>query len=551
MLRTKNYPDNARITHIGLLLRKQYVHRKWSIKVASDPAMLEGAKTDNFSALPMLARGRYVNITKNMEPNNSSVEFSLVDSGSMTEKKLGAFPKLYSWSSKTLRTLESEQMAFSHETIVDGRKVEVVIPQLELARVSVLQFTYLCQAAMTSAGFSLDFDVSYEENDDLLTVNVLNNRAISTSVLKSNAFKTMMAWLLFDTSAMNSFKSIYRNLQLEMQTDKNGWQTWNFRFDLPNVSGWRVKSLGRYSSDKTQFLVEQIVGLEITNKVPSKVIFKGDGIFDTEIEPRDKINENKQGSNVVDTTPVLDSSAIPNDEHVKLFKNENFSLSFSHDIKVETQAKKRRISRAEDLSNESNDARNTNQRAASTDEPSTAGDSRAVSLSASGELGISQKEAANRFKLFQDMLQSLEQVKWLSVSPDRKISELRRVRNSRLHKLKTDHSLRCIQCVQVSMLGTSRTPQKDFLIVEVDVSDGISPLSTLVVHSVDMDDWDDIYISIKKGLVANSLSWPTDLLMSYKRSKKLNYSLVKHPSDLKNDQDSARRWAIAIERKLK
>ena len=187
---------------------------------------------------------------------------------------------------------------------------------------------------MTSTGFSLDFDVSYEENDDLLTVNVVNNKAVATSVLKSNAFKTLMAWLLFDTSAMNSFKSIYRNLQLEMQTDKNGWQTWNFRFDLPNVSGWKLKSLGRYSSDKTQFLVEQIVGLEITNKVPSKVIFKGDGIFDTEIEPRDKINENKQGSNVVDTTPVLDSSAIPNDEHVELFKNENFSLSFSHDIKV-------------------------------------------------------------------------------------------------------------------------------------------------------------------------------------------------------------------------
>ena len=101
------------------------------------------------------------------------------------------------------------------------------------------------------------------------------------------------------------------------------------------------------------------------------------------------------------------------------------------------------------------------------------------------------------------------------------------------------------------MLGTSRTPQKDFLIVEVDVSDGISPLSTLVVHSVDFDDWDDMYASIQKGLVANSLSWPTDLLKSYKRSKKLNYSLVKHPSDLKNDQDSARRWAIAIERKLK
>lgn len=550
MLRTKNYPDNAQITHIGLLLKKQHVHHKWSIKVASFPVMLEGAKTENFSALPMLARGRYVNITKHIEPKNSSIEFSFGDSVSITEKRLGVFSNL-SPKSEYIEKLESEQMAFSFEVMLDDRKVEVLIPQLELARVSVLQFSYLCRASMTSTGFSLDFDVSYEENDDLLTVNVVNNKAVATSVLKSNAFKTLMAWLLFDTSAMNSFKSIYRNLQLEMQTDKNGWQTWNFRFDLPNVSGWKLKSLGRYSSDKTQFLVEQIVGLEITNKVPSKVIFKGDGIFDTEIEPRDKINENKQGSNVVDTTPVLDSSAIPNDEYVELFKNENFSLSFSHDIKVETQAKKRIISRAEDRSNESNDARNTDQRAASTDEPSTAGDSRAVSLSASGELSISQKEAANRFKLFQEMLQFLEQVKWLSVSPDRKISELRRVRNSRLHKLKTDHSPRCIQCVQVSMLGTRIAPQKDFFIVEVDVSDGISPLSTLVVHSVDIDDWDNIYASIKNGLVANSLSWPTDLLKSYKRSKKLNYSLVKHPSDLKNDQDSARRWAIAIERKLK
>jgi len=64
MLRTKNYPDNAQITHIGLLLKKQHVHHKWSIKVASFPVMLEGAKTENFSALPMLARGRYVNINR-------------------------------------------------------------------------------------------------------------------------------------------------------------------------------------------------------------------------------------------------------------------------------------------------------------------------------------------------------------------------------------------------------------------------------------------------------------------------------------------------------
>ena len=102
--------------------------------------MLEGAKTENFSALPMLARGRYVNITKHIEPKNSSIEFSFGDSVSITEKRLGVFSNL-SPKSEYIEKLESEQMAFSFKVMLDGRKVEVLIPQLVLARVSVLQFS--------------------------------------------------------------------------------------------------------------------------------------------------------------------------------------------------------------------------------------------------------------------------------------------------------------------------------------------------------------------------------------------------------------------------
>ena len=56
--------------------------------------------------------------------------------------------------------------------------VEVLIPQLELARVTVLQSSYMCRAALSPTGISLDFDASYDIASDILTINVMDNHAV-------------------------------------------------------------------------------------------------------------------------------------------------------------------------------------------------------------------------------------------------------------------------------------------------------------------------------------------------------------------------------------
>lgn len=550
MIKTRNYPENAKIVHVGTLLRKLTGAQKWSLRVASYPFMLEGAKTDNFSALPMLARGRYVNINEHLTPEcNTQIEFFFDQSSQISEKKLNVFSELYP-KSKYIENLEAEQMAFSFRTKVNGREVEVLLPQLELARVTVLQFSYMCRAALTSTNISLDFDASYESDSDNLTVRVMNNRAVPNAILKIRSFQMLLAWVLFDESAMKSLKSIYRNLQLEANADdSNGWLSWVFRFDPPNMAGWRLESQGRFNADNSQFLVEQIVGCVVLNKMPAQVVFKGDGILDTEVL-QDEEGDDHGPKKKVSGTPVLDSAVTPNDEYVEHFKNTSLAFSFATHVETEVQAQKKIVSKAGKGKAENDDAKMAESRGSSTEEPNMAGDGKPISVGAADGLTISSEEAVNRFRLFNDMLEELAKLEGISISHKPVISELRKVGRSRLHELKNKRSPRCIQCVWLSKQGDRLTPRKNFVLIEVDVSDGIAPLSSLIVYSWDSSNWYKISQFITKKLVANSLKWPIGLLDALQGPMKLGYRVMNHPSDLKNDKDSAKRWAKAVSNKL-
>ncbi len=549
MIKTRNYPENAKIVHVGRLLRKLTGVQKWSLRVASYPFMLEGAKTDNFSALPMLARGRYVNINQHLTSEESShLEFSFDQTPPISERKLNAFSDLYP-KSKYVESLEAEQTAFSFWTKINGKDVEVLIPQLELARVTVLQSSYMCRAALSPTGISLDFDASYDIASDILTINVMDSHAVPITNLKSNSFQALLAWVLFDEDAMKSFQSIYKNLQLEAKTGSNGWQSWLFKFSPPDMAGWRLETQGRFNKDKSQFLVEQIVGCFVANKMPARVIFKGNGIIETEVSKAEQGGEHDNKAKNP-ATPILDASVTPNDEYVEHFRNSNLLFSFAANVETEIQARKKVTPRAENSQNEKDNVRTAESRLSSTEEPNLAGDGKPVSVAATSDLGLSMKEAVNRFRLFNDMLKELAQLRGISISSQSAVSELRRVGRSRLHRLKNSQSPRGMKCVWLSKQPSPRSPIKNFVLLEVDVSDGIAPLSTLILYSWDPNAWYDIHKSIQKELVASSLKWPIELLDALEKSGKLSYRLMKHPTDLKNDESSARRWARAVSKKL-
>lgn len=81
---------------------------------------------------------------------------------------------------------------------------------------------------------------------------------------------------------------------------------------------------------------------------------------------------------------------------------------------------------------------------------------------------------------------------------------LPKVGRSRLHLCK-DGSPRVIKAVGVQRNGS------EFVLLEVDASDGVKMLSTKVLSGVDSETWRNDFEKIRRGVVKSSLNWPNSL----------------------------------------
>ena len=81
---------------------------------------------------------------------------------------------------------------------------------------------------------------------------------------------------------------------------------------------------------------------------------------------------------------------------------------------------------------------------------------------------------------------------------------LHKVGRSRLHMCK-DGTPRVIKAIRF------RQNDHDFVLIEVDASDAVKMLSTKVLSNVNSEDWCYEFELIRRGVVANSLSWPNSV----------------------------------------
>lgn len=544
-MKSLDYPDNAKIVHVGTLI-KQAEHRRWLVSVRSFPKMQE-RKTDVFSTLPELARGRVVNQSKPVNEDRELLDFTAPDLSNIHETKLSSFHELYP-QSPYVESLESDQWAFSVPIVIDGEKINILIPQLELARITVLQFSYLCRAALNSTSLLVDFDVSYDDEVDTFTIDVINNQVFPTSALQSLGLRNLLAWLLFDNTAMLSFKSIYQNLQQEM-TREGKWDSWLFHFDPPDITKWGFRALGKYSQDRSMFFVHEIIGIDIDSDMPNKIVFKGKGFFEN-------INQNDASSTRETSAPStdryeMDADTLPNDEHVEHFSNSSLSLRFKKTFSSEVIRDQRILFRQKNRSEGSEIDKDV--RRGSTGEPTVMGDGKPVSVGVTNDSEEHIKELKNRFKLFSKVVDALAANERITVNERDTFKKLGKVGKSRLHQLSNSSTQRSIQ--SVSLTYQYRGHSEDFIILEVDVSDGISPLSTLILPAFNEKEWPRCYGSIRYQLVKNSLKWPKSHLSAVCLKTGRKYRTAMHPkSDFllttEDDQAAVSSWARNILSKL-
>jgi hypothetical protein len=140
MVKIKNFPKNARITFLGSIF-KNNKQSEWNITVGLEnykystkdqKYMLKHAR---FSNMPLLAKNRRFNQTKEIPPYNESVITIKVDD-------------FRNWK---ITTNKSGQYLLSHlVSDLNGihKDIQIHLPQIELARVLFFHNAYLSRAAL-------------------------------------------------------------------------------------------------------------------------------------------------------------------------------------------------------------------------------------------------------------------------------------------------------------------------------------------------------------------------------------------------------------------
>jgi hypothetical protein len=140
----------------------------------------------------------------------------------------------------------------------------------------------------------------------------------------------------------------------------------------------------------------------------------------------------------------------------------------------------------------------------STDEPHLGGVLAAADVGGKQDATNYNSIFANRFAAFNELI-SILKTKFRCRVTFEETLVLPKVGRSRLHLCK-DGSPRVIKAV-----GLQRN-DREFVLLEVDASDGVKMLSTKVLTGVDSETWQSDFDRIRRGVVKSSLNWPNGLL---------------------------------------
>ncbi|MEZ2624998.1 Tn7-like element transposition protein TnsE [Paenalcaligenes hominis] len=496
MVKLAKFNDNVQVVHIGHLFRN-LGHKEWRIFVWFNP--MQEQKWTKFSHLPLLSRSKVLNrTTKNVNTANRVIEFGTSD---LQRAKLIDFPNLSSFAS--VRNKDGAQNSFIYEAETPYSKIRYHIPQIELARSLFLINSYFCRSCLSSTALQQEFDVHYEVERDHLEIRVLPSASFPKGVLEQSAVVQLLVWLFSDQDVMDSYESIFRHYQQNREI-KNNVESWCFSFDPPPMQGWKLHVKGRSSNEGKDYLVEEIVGLELDVRLPRTT-----RISHASFQEKDT-GEGSAQHIVVPTESVVDDEDLQLDDEetanvatgTRVIEVEPTWVSFSSPSRIEKSRRTRKGSQTilekEDVTAEENS------NLVSTDEPHLGGVLAAVDVGGKQDATNYNRIFANRFAAFNELI-SILKIKFRCLVIFEETLVLPKVGRSRLHLCK-DGSPRVIKAVGLRRNGS------EFVLLEVDASDGVKMLSTKVLTGVDREAWRNDFEKIRRGVVKSSLNWPNGLL---------------------------------------
>ncbi|ENU15159.1 Tn7-like element transposition protein TnsE [Acinetobacter lwoffii] len=489
MTKIKNFPENARITFLGSIFKERknpecYINiglENYKYSIENQRYILKYAR---FSNMPLLARNRRFNQTETFTPFNESTITIQIDN----------FQK---WN---ILINESGQYNFSNIVSDINEKykdIEIILPQIELARVLFLHNAYLSRSALDQTRLSGEFDIIKGENQTVVNIPTFCN--FPPSQYDNVGMRRLLAWILLDTEARTSFESISKKfLSEKFQTKVREY--WNFNFVPPSLKGAEITLKVYFSPKKNKYYVNEILAISnLPSEINHTVIFCSPK-FTVKNTQESSQGSSRGSKHLQDEDPIIDDKKEANsDKKIAIIDSPKITLALSSPF----ETKKAVIKRSGKKGSFNNDDITT------LPEPDVGtGESTIFGEIGRGEFENCQDESDDlklfmkRFESFQAMIEEFRSQNNILSKFRFTISKLPAVNRSKLHKT-DDGNFRSIAEVQLEFQG------KKFSILEIDTSDNYKPLSTLIVKVEDFEAWDQNFPIFKQQIIRRSLRWPT------------------------------------------
>lgn len=526
----KEMGENAQIVHLGDFFRyNDHKNPSWFLSIWCNP--IQNKKSTRLANLPALSRGKYINssIRRNSRPDSV---ITLHPGYQLTATTLADFPELSRFDS--VKNIDGVQNAFRLNT---NERSNIIIPQLELARAIFLMNSYLCRACMNTATLQLEFDVRHVQANHV-DIHVLKTSTFPKSAFNQSGTKQLLAWLLTSPTAMYSYQSIYQHYQNNRQI-KGQLETWRFSFDPPPMTNWQLHVKGRYSADNSYYLVEEIVGIVFDIDMPDMIAFIHPDFIKSETR-EDSVRGGADGTNWQNSGDdyEIDDEESASDENETLILEGDLSwIQFKKPFAVYKQEREKEVDKL--IIDEA--AEKVGGKQVSTDEPHQGGTLPAADVGGKEDITDQSRQFASRFQSFDHMLNLLVS-KHQCVILKQETLPLTKVGKSKQHLL-ANGSARAIKAVRL------KRKTNEVVLLEVDTSDGIKMLSTKVIYDSDVADWVEQFTQIRKGVVANSISWPNDIFdKAFGQNKHIGVHHPKHQGSQAGNipVDALESWAYRL-----
>jgi hypothetical protein len=520
----KRLEDNDELLFIGPLFRTSH-SADWRIQVRFKKSPKKSVLA---SLIPDLAVGRLYNAT-HMEPNShESLSF---DWKGIVGNSSGEYLQL-----PQVDKLKRNERYF----IVEDDDGYLAIPQLELARVLFIQNSKMFHYALEPVALGIDFH-SFKPDHKNLLIHVTPSAQLTKSQFERVYNPNKLAYTLADKNGVDAFLSISKNFcQYRLDKKESNKETfttwWTFGFEPPTLNGCSLtvtlqSCTGQYKNSDVR-VVQEILGISnVPHSLPENIHFFSQDWLKASVKQQPSDNDKDAvGVEHYEIDDEQSASSFLPEKIVQAKGNMEFSLQPKRSAATLSRNGKIR------LLSQDTEREVSGREIATTDLPSILGTLTPVVTSSNS----SEPADISVFEGFKMMFEQVLEIMQFQHA-GYEIKTLHKVGNSKLHRKKTDNSLRQAAIAHLR----NPTTLESFTLIEIDRSDDPNKsLSTLIFKYGCLDEARSRVDAILSAQVAKSLSWPRDYLQANDiKSEFVNHPTGFDPNTSSTDAKLVKRWA--------